>query len=202
MLITKQSQIVTAPVVSVAELKKHVGIDFNETYYNDMLESMEAAAVEYIESRSRLTLRQSTWLVTVEEFPKDREPLALPIWPILDASTVVVQYTPPVGSLTTLTGTQVAIASPPASVYPDPVEYWPETLENKIDAVRITFTAGWTIATIPAMVKHAVKLLVAHWFRNRETVIVGSISKEMEHAVDRLLVQFRRNFFTPFGVFQ
>jgi hypothetical protein len=52
------------------------------------------------------------------------------------------------------------------------------------------------------MAKHAIKLLVAHWFRNREAVLVGTISKDMEKAVDALLVQFRKNHWQSFGVFQ
>jgi hypothetical protein len=52
------------------------------------------------------------------------------------------------------------------------------------------------------MVKHAIKLLVAHWFRNRETVLVGTVSSELSKAVDALVVQFRRNYWQSFGVYQ
>jgi uncharacterized phiE125 gp8 family phage protein len=200
MQVTKLAQTVTDPVVSLADLKRHVAIDVSESYYNSMLESMEAAAVEYIESRSRLTLRQSDWLVSFEKFPKDRDGIKLPIWPILDKNSVTINYTPPVGAVQPFTLFQIANNAPPVSLYLNPNETWPETLIGQVDAVEVAFTAGYQ--AIPEMVKHAVKLLVAHWFRNRETVVVGTISKDLEKTVDALLVQFRRNYWTPFGVYQ
>ena len=42
-------------------------------------------------------------------------------------------------------------------------------------AVPVTFTAGVAAASVPAMVKAAIKLLAAHWFEHREAVADGGV---------------------------
>jgi uncharacterized phiE125 gp8 family phage protein len=189
---------VSGMVVSLSEIKKHVAIDVSETYYDTMLTSMEAAAVGYIESKSRLTLlRRSGVIVYVNELPTDTDPLYIPIWPV--NSLTSLSYVDTNGTSQSLT-VQAELLSPPAALYPEVDEVWPDVQEDNRRAVTITINAGFV--TVPEMVIHAIKMLVGHWFRNRETVLVGSISKELEKATDALMVQFRKNFFIPFGVYQ
>jgi hypothetical protein len=40
---------------------------------------------------------------------------------------------------------------------------------------------------VPAAVRHACLMLVGFWYENRSTVLVGSISKQLEFAVESLL---------------
>jgi len=48
-------------------------------------------------------------------------------------------------------------------------------------AVSVTYLAGYaSAAQVPTGAKNAMRMLISHWFHNRETVLVGSISKEME----------------------
>lgn len=200
--IDRETQTDTNPVVSLTALKKHVAIDAAETYYDDMLTDMEAAAVEYIESRSRLILRNSSYEVYCDRFPEGRDPLYIPLWPIRTGA-IDISYTDASGVSRTYTTAQKVILTSPASLYPAVGDEWPETQEDNVQAVSFSVNTGYVNnAAIPSMVKHAVKLLVAHWFRNRETVIVGSISKEIELALASLMVQFRKNYWTSFGVYQ
>lgn len=39
--------------------------------------------------------------------------------------------------------------------------------------------------------KLAVFMLVGHWYENRGTVLVGSISKELEHSLTSIIIQLR-----------
>jgi hypothetical protein len=58
--------------------------------------------------------------------------------------------------------------------------------------VQITYLAGYGgAANVPAPAKHAIKMLVGHWYANRESVLIGSISKELEFAVTALLSPLR-----------
>lgn len=57
---------------------------------------------------------------------------------------------------------------------------------------RITVTAVVGFATVPADVKHALKLLVGHWFENREAAAIGVSVTGIPHAVDDLLSNHRR----------
>jgi len=58
-------------------------------------------------------------------------------------------------------------------------------------AVRVTFTAGFG-ATAPEDIKHAVLLLVAHWFANREAVNLGNTGTELPLGVAALIAPYRR----------
>ena len=43
--------------------------------------------------------------------------------------------------------------------------------------------------------KHAIKLLIRHWYDNPSAVIVGSISKEVEFAADALIRSLGTGFY-------
>ena len=191
----------TSAVVSLADLKKHVAIDSTESYYDDMLQSMEQAAVAFIESKSRLVLRNSSYEIFCNQFPGGADPLYIPLWPVRSVTDIV--YTDQSGSVVVITNAQKILSTPPAAMYPAVDTEWPMAQEGNRQSVTFSATVGYqNNAAVPAMVKHAIKMLVAHWFRNRETVLVGSISKELEKAVDALMVQFRSNYWRSFGVYQ
>lgn len=66
------------------------------------------------------------------------------------------------------------------------------------DAFRITFTAGYSstdspadyAAAVPPPIKHAMLLLVGHWFENREGTFGGSMT-ELPMGVNALLAPYR-----------
>lgn len=53
-------------------------------------------------------------------------------------------------------------------------EAWPATL-NEPESVKVTYNAGWQEADIPAAIRLPIKMLVAHYYENRETVVVGNL---------------------------
>ncbi len=65
---------------------------------------------------------------------------------------------------------------------------WPASMEDN-DAVVVTWWAGYGAAgsSVPAAIRHAILMLVGYWYENRSTVLVGSISKPLEFAVESLL---------------
>lgn len=58
--------------------------------------------------------------------------------------------------------------------------------------VKVTYVAGQAVASVPAAIKQAIKLLVAHWYENREGVIIGTTSASVPMAVDMLVAPYRR----------
>ncbi len=81
-----------------------------------------------------------------------------------------------------------------AQVYPAPSATWPSTV-NTPSAVVVEWRAGWEKPSdVPEDLIHAMKLLVGHWDQNREAVVVGTISTEVQVALDDLLSQFRVPF--------
>ena len=57
----------------------------------------------------------------------------------------------------------------------------------------ITFTAGYGApAEIPAAIRQAMLLLIAHWYENRAAVSLGTSPSALPMAVDALLAPYRR----------
>ncbi len=60
----------------------------------------------------------------------------------------------------------------------------------KID-ITDTGTGTFWIGVVPAPIIGAMKLLIGHWFENREDVVVGSTPASLKRAVDTLLGPYR-----------
>lgn len=65
---------------------------------------------------------------------------------------------------------------------------WPATYPQK-NAVTWTYVAGHsTVSTgVPENCKQAVRMVTEHFYRNRGSVLTGTISKEIEFGVDALM---------------
>ena len=50
-------------------------------------------------------------------------------------------------------------------------------------------TNAGVIQTDDALYALAVKLLVAHWYENRQAVIIGQVSKQLEYSLQAILAQ-------------
>jgi uncharacterized phiE125 gp8 family phage protein len=192
----------TELAISVADAKRHLQIEQIETYYDADIDAYIRTAQEYVEEFTNLTLFDTNIVATWNRFPESSAgALTLPAWPIDSISQI--EYINESGATVSIdenSEVQSSFASTPAFILPLPGEEWPATQPDRVDAVSINFTAGYgpTSATVPHRVKQAIKLLVAHWFKNREAVLTGTISKELELAVHSLLNQIRVNEFTEF----
>jgi uncharacterized phiE125 gp8 family phage protein len=65
---------------------------------------------------------------------------------------------------------------------------WPANLDD-YNAVAVTWWAGYGASgtSVPAAIRHAILMLVGHWYESRSSVLTGSISKEIEFGVKSLL---------------
>jgi uncharacterized phiE125 gp8 family phage protein len=65
---------------------------------------------------------------------------------------------------------------------------WPSVMLYPVNPIKINYAVG---STVPETVKQAIHLLIGHWYENREAVMVGTITKEIEFSVHALLSQHR-----------
>lgn len=73
-----------------------------------------------------------------------------------------------------------------------PLEAWPSVKHPHPQPVTINFTCGYGEASdVPSSIKQCMRLLVGHWYRNREATITGVSSAPLDFAVDALLNQHR-----------
>jgi uncharacterized phiE125 gp8 family phage protein len=186
--------------VSVSDAKDHLRIvDFttDDTYIGTLID----AATTWCEGFCDRTFAHKHYTVAFDDWPSLR--IELPRPPVQLASvaanaTVTISYVDTSGTTQTLTWSQSGSQDfrldrdhVPALVYPLYLESWPNVrLDDK--SVQITYLAGYGgAANVPAPVVHAIKMLVAFWYGHRESVLVGSISKEVEFAVTALLSPYR-----------
>jgi uncharacterized phiE125 gp8 family phage protein len=85
-----------------------------------------------------------------------------------------VQYLDPNGDLFTLVANEdyvVDLESDIASIWPAYGKCWPYVRPNHPAAVTITYTAGYgtTLAAMPDVLLHAIRLQVGSWWKNRES---------------------------------
>lgn len=71
------------------------------------------------------------------------------------------------------------------------------SLSERDDAVSIEFTAGYgdTHDEVPAGIKHAIRLLIAHWFEHPEAVVTGTISATIELSFRSLMNRYKTGYY-------
>jgi uncharacterized phiE125 gp8 family phage protein len=60
-----------------------------------------------------------------------------------------------------------------------------------LETWRVTYEAGYDEMEAPEDVQQAVRMLVGHWYENRESVVVGTSSTEIPHGVTEILRRYR-----------
>ncbi len=189
--LTRQTPPSVEPV-TVAEAKAHLRVDTsNDDAY---IGTLITAAREWCEQYLDRTLIHTQWAMRLDRFPPDSlQPIDLPKPPVVTSGTataVSVTFTSETGSTATLTTAQYRVQrfETPGRVTTVYGGTWPASREDN-DAVVIQWWAGYGASgtSVPASIRHAILMLVAHWYENRSTVLVGSISKQLEFAVESLL---------------
>jgi len=182
----------TAPAtepVTAAEAKTHLRVDHSDedTYISSLITAARQSA-ERFTSRQFIT---ATWKRTLDVFPGCMGAILLPHPPLLTISSI--KYYDDNGTLTTLAASvyQADTAAIVGYVLPAVNEEWPTTQSGKVNAVEITYTAGYGDATaVPTAIKQALLLTIGHWYENRETVNQGAAMHEMPMAATYLLTQY------------
>jgi len=177
------------PPISLKEAKQYCRVDHDDE--NSLIESLIAAAVDYLDGPSGILGRaiiDQTWLLELDAWPSR---LALPIEPV---SSVTVQYLDESGTETDVPENQmVIIDAPSARTVLEWVEGFqvPELSDTRYP-VKITLTAGFGAAAKELDgIKVAIKMMVGHWYENRETVVLGVSVAELPMAVNALLARYR-----------
>jgi len=117
-------------------------------------------------------------------------PILLPRPPLIAVTGIT--YIDQSGVLQTLSPSLYIVDkdAEPARIAPAQNQPWPVTLAQQA-SVNVTYTAGYTPATLPASIKHLLKLMVSELFEFREpftdTMIREVATKSSLFWVDRVL---------------
>jgi uncharacterized phiE125 gp8 family phage protein len=161
----------TEPVVepvSVAEAKNHLRIDSDFTDDDLYIQSLITAARHYVENHVDRTLLRTQLQMKLDYFPVWDLPLPRP--PVM-SDPVVVQYVSSDSSLVTFTNFRTDRDATPAVIRPQWNGTWP-TVRGAENDVVISWWAGYgtTGANVPVPARHAMLLILSHWYRNREAI--------------------------------
>lgn len=174
--------------VTLAEAKAHCRVDTSDddTYIGTLI----TAARQWVEEYLDRSLVNTQWTMRLDAFPYEIE---LPRPPIASSGTVTavtLTYTLGDDSTATLSTSAYRVdrQSTPGVVRQLRNGTWPANLDD-YNAVQVTWWGGYGTAgsSVPAAIRHAMLMLIAFWYDNRSTVLVGSISKQLEFAVESLL---------------
>jgi len=166
----------TAPAaepVTVAEAKTHCRVDTSadDSYIGTLI----TAAREYIEETLDISMITQTWEARYDVFPLWE--IILPR-PKMATGTVTVIYRDEAGQSQTITSAagafQVDSNIVPGRIYPLYDSVWPAVRGDE-NSVTVRWNAGYgaTGASVPAILKQAILLLVAHWYEMRQPVQAG-----------------------------
>jgi uncharacterized phiE125 gp8 family phage protein len=179
-----------APVtalLSLEDAKAHLRVDTID--YDDYIAAMVAAATSYLDGYSGVlgcALQEQTWEQTLDSFPADRC-LRIPLGKLVSVDSIA--YFDGANAAQSFTGFHEATDAIGPMIILQDGQSWPTTFVRP-DAVRVTWTCGYG-ADIPVAIIHAVKLLIGHWYANREAVITGTITAQLPISVAALIAPFR-----------
>lgn len=158
------SILLTAPAVeplSLAEAKAFLRIEHNED--DDVIDALIASARIHVEAQTRRALITQQWRLTLDAWPADGRLKVLPA-PLAALDAVRVYDDSGAASLDLQSfvvdraGSQLIFA-PWALAQPD----------RSVAGIELDVTAGYGDAAgdVPEPLRHAVRLLTAHWYENR-----------------------------------
>lgn len=188
--------------VTLAEAKAHVHVDHGDE--DALISSLIVAATEYCEKVTERSFCESTYRLTLDRFPcglvHDYASASINGWDIrLPKANLIsldsIKYDDIDGVEQTLSASvyRVEADETPARVTLAYLGEWPDVRDHS-GAVRIVYKAGYATGTelqqqaaVPQAIKQAIKLLVGHWFENREAYVTGTVATKFDLAVEAIL---------------
>jgi hypothetical protein len=188
-------KVTTPPIVPPADLqamKLYLRVDSN--FEDQTIQDLICAAGAYAEAETGRTALQTTYRMMLDRFPltpgleyiagmpalpvppvTNRWPLDPSAWAIFIpraplVSVASLQYLDPSGTLQTWASDQYNVDSDsePGRITATIGTSWP-AVQFGPGAVQIAFTAGYASSqALPSSFNQAIRMLVAHWYANRE----------------------------------
>lgn len=161
----------------------------------DLITALIKTATEYAEKFRCERFVTQTWDYIFDSLPYGE--LELPYGPL--QSITSIQYIDVAGAMQTLATNLYVVdtTSFQPKIYPAYAQIWPLVRDIQ-NAVTIRAVVGYgTVASnlIPPAVIHAIKLLVAHWFDQREPIAdTNIIPRQIKMTVDALLTLEKKSF--------
>ena len=175
--------------VTLAEAKAHLRVD--GTVEDTLIGSLIVTSRLHVEAALGLALITQSWSYFIDAWPSGRA-LALPLRPV--QSVTAVRLYAADESLETVPADHYLLdgVGVPARLVRKANIAWakPRRIANGIE---IAFVAGYgsAVTDVPAPIRQAILLLIAHWYEHREPVEIGTAEVSVPTMVSDLLQPYR-----------
>lgn len=186
-------KLVTAPTVepvTLSEVKAHCVIGHDED--DALLSIMVSAAREHGESLTGRSWAPKTLEVVLDSFPNGA--IELPASPVTAVASI--KYLDVDGVEQTMPDTDYTVDTD-SLIGRVVAEEWPETAD-KINAVRVRYTSGWSFADFPPVLKQWLVIRVATLYEHREALTMVS-NNRLVLPMDRSFVDGLLDPYTVLG---
>lgn len=158
----------TTEPVTLVQAKTHLREEQDETHNDLLITSLITVARQAAEDRLQRTLIDTTWLRSMDAFPRGGGCIGLNMPRVL--SVEWVKYLAPDGKLTTLAPAAYELdpTAEPALLMPAYGTCWPATRQRP-GAVQVQYKAGYgaVAAAVPKPIVQWILLALAELFENR-----------------------------------
>lgn len=198
--------------VDTADVKEWLRIESDVTEDDTLLDNLISASRSWIEGYIETKLITQTVTQTLDNWPRSREyvdplPSEGHIDTVLAPERAWVELMGrPVQSITAIytyddSGTQSEWSSANydlsntgdrARVLPKNGIAWPSATRN-YDAIEIVYVVGYGASgsDVPQDILTAMRMMIAHWYENRESVVMGIMPNTLEMGVKSLLSKYK-----------
>lgn len=177
-----------ADLLSLDEAKRHLAVSHDDD--NALIAGLIAAATQHFDGWSGVLGRALVTQSWRQDFCGFSSRMALPLGPAASITSVTHFDSSNVTQTlaTSVYGLFTDARGPYVGLKPD--QAWP-SVYSRPDAVSVTYVAGQDAGDVPAQIKTAILLLVAHWYERREAVGAEALS-EIPFGVQAMIAPLRR----------
>ncbi len=175
--------------ITVSEAKAHLRLDGSAE--DILIGSLIVTSRLHVEAALGLALITQGWRLTLDRWPEGREPVRFPLRPIASVTSVTVFAAD--GTPTLVPSEHYLLDGHALS--PRLIPHgngWPQP-GRAANGIEIEFEAGTADAAedVPGPIRHAILLLVAHWYEHRDPLEIGQAAAAIPAAVSDLLKPYR-----------
>ena len=190
MALTLQNRLVlvtppAAEPLTLVEVKSHLRIEHSDD--DSLIQRLIDVAVRFVDVQGSLgkAMITQTW---AEWFAPNPSTITLGVGPVQSVSAI--RYYDADNALQVATLSNFLVMGTPSQtiVKPKIGFTWP-TVFVRDDAIKIEYVVGYGNAAndVPQTVRHALMMLVAHYYENRENELIGTISKTLPFGFQDLI---------------
>lgn len=190
----KNLVLVTAPLtepISLTDAKAHLRVNTKDD--DEDIDKIIVAATSFAETILRRRLITQSYDLFLDGFPTDDEWVIVPFPPLIAVTTVKYNQESD-GIQTTMPSADYIVDSnrDPGRIALAFDKTWPDT-RDIINAVEIRFQAGYGAShqDVPGDIRHAIKIMISHFYEHREPVIPGTVIAKVPDSARALLWHHR-----------